>query len=41
MGVTLALRITPAAGRTRAVAIALHGINDYSRGLARRHELLV
>lgn len=30
-GVTLALRITPAAGRTRAVAIALHGINDYSR----------
>lgn len=30
-GARLAMRVTPAAGGTHAVAIALHGINDYSR----------
>lgn len=30
-GVNLAMRVTPARGKTHAVAIALHGINDYSR----------
>lgn len=30
-GARLAMRVSPAAGRTHAVVIALHGINDYSR----------